>query len=386
MQKNKLILTEKELIELTMKYDYNGSELKNPHFLEKGFLKKNGTYDSFIKKVESICDKWSRLKKKKGQPVMYEIINLYEKAIPILDNRTSNGKKLTEADLIMKDHIQFTLAISEINDGKAHSLNRWATLFGLASNSELEKISKTDILKEKFSKKEVEKIVETFKSTIIKRNKDVVSNSFKHLEKQNKIKKNEVPIFIHLDNSISSPSQTEYDEVDLEKDKILAANKITRNDLYQNHFNKSVIKAKSEIDYMLNSKGLKNIFIGYQVEVIEPISKEQLIDKQQFRKAYADRLIELTLLRENNPAYQVNFIEKRFYIFNTLFLLRELGFPVKNKLIERYEPAQSDVKAIRDSQKVYAIKEREHYKLQYAFSNRIKDEERLSWGFRKIYL
>ena len=49
--KAKLLISEKELIELTMEYGYSGSELNNPHFLEKGFLKKNGAYDSFIKKL-----------------------------------------------------------------------------------------------------------------------------------------------------------------------------------------------------------------------------------------------------------------------------------------------------------------------------------------------
>lgn len=44
MQKAKLLITEKELIELTMAYGYSGSELNNPHFLKKGYLKQNGTY------------------------------------------------------------------------------------------------------------------------------------------------------------------------------------------------------------------------------------------------------------------------------------------------------------------------------------------------------
>lgn len=65
MQKAQLLITEKELIELTMAYGSSGSELNNPHFLKKGYLKQNGTYDSFIKKVESICESWNRLKKKK---------------------------------------------------------------------------------------------------------------------------------------------------------------------------------------------------------------------------------------------------------------------------------------------------------------------------------
>lgn len=204
MQKDMLLITEKELIELTMEYGYSGSELNNTHFLEKGFLKKNGSYNSFIKKVESICESWNRLKKKKGQPVMYEIFNLYEEKIPISSNRINNGKKPTLEDLIMRNYIYFALGINEVNDGKVHSLNKWATLFQLASNQELEEVAKTDVFNDMYWNGEITKVVSTFKSTIIKRNRDVISNSFKHLEKQNKIKKNEVPIFIHLNRSCST--------------------------------------------------------------------------------------------------------------------------------------------------------------------------------------
>lgn len=386
MEKEKLIFTEKELIELTMAYGYSGSELNNPHFLEKGYLKQNGTYDSFIKKVESICESWNRLKKKKGQPVMYEITNLYEKANPIPDSRINNGNKLTEADLLMKDYIHFALCLNEVNDGKAHSLNHWATLFGLTSNRELEEIKHTNIFKNMYWKSEIEKVVNIFKSTIINRNKAIVSNSFKQLEKHDKIKKNEVPFFIHLNDEISSPSRQEYDDVDFEIDKILASNNITRNDYYYNHYKKNVIRAKAEVKIMLEEKGLKKIFIGYQIEVIELLPEEQWMDMQQFLKAYTDRLVQLTLQRENNPAYQVNYVEKRYYIFNTLFLLRELGYQVEEALISKYEPAESDIEAIHDSKKEYAMDKRKQYKLQYAFSNRIKDETLQTWGFKTIYL
>lgn len=386
MQKARLLITEKELIELTIEYGYSGSELNNPHFLEKGFLKKNGTYDSFIKKVESICESWSRLKKKKGQPVMYEIIDLYEKAIPIVDNRINNGKKLTEADLLMKDYIHFALCLNEVNDGKAHSLIQWAELFGLTTRKELNEIVDTNAFTDLYWKSEVAKVISTFKSTITTRNRAVVLNSFKQLKEQQKIMINEVPLFIHLDDTVSSPSQKEFADVDSEIDKILATQNISRNDYYYNQFNRNVIEAKAGVKTMLESKGLKNLFIGYQVEVIELLPKEQWLGMQQFLKAYSDRLIQLTLQRENNPAYQVNYVEKRCYIFNTLFLLRELGYQVEEALISKYEPAKSDVEAIHDSKKEYAMVKREQFKLQYAFSNRIKDETLQTWGFRTVYL
>lgn len=107
---------------------------------------------------------------------------------------------------------------------------------------------------------------------------------------------------------------------------------------------------------------------------------------QQFLKAFSDRLIQLTLTRESKPAYQVNYVEKRFYIFNTLFLLRELGYQVEEALISKYEPTESDVEAIHDSKKEYAMEKREQFKLQYAFSNRIKDETLQNWEFRTVYL
>ena len=386
MQKAKLLITEKELIELTMAYGYSGSELNNPHFLEKGYLKQNGTYDSFIKKVESICESWNRLKKKKGQPVMYEITNLFEKANPITDSRINNGKKLTEADLLMKDYIHFALCHNEVNDGKAHSLIQWAELFGLTTREELDEIADTNAFTDLYWKNEVAKVVSNFKSTIITRNRAVVLNSFKQLEKHNKIKKIEVPFFIHLDDTVSSPSQQEFDDVNYAIDKILASKNVTRNDYYYNHFKQNVIRARAEVKIMLEEKGLKNLFIGYKIEVFELLPEEQWEDKQQFLKAFSDRLTQLTLERENNPAYQVNYVEKRFYIFNTLSLLRELGYQVEEALISKYEPNVSDVEAIHYSKKEYEMEKSEQFNLQYAFSNRIKDETLQTWGFRTVYL
>lgn len=254
MQKNKLLFTEKELIELTMEYGYSGSELNNPHFLEKGYLKQNGTYDSFMKKVKSICESCIRLKKKKGQPVMYEITNLYEKANRIPDSRINNGNKLTEADLLMKDYIHFALCVNEINDGKAHSLNHWAELFGLTTREELNELADTNVFTDLYWGKEVAKVISTFKSTITRRNRDVVSNSFKYLEKQNKIKKSEVPMFIYLDNTVKSASHQEYDEIDMAIDEILTANNVTRNDYYYNHSKQNVIRARAEVQIMLKEK------------------------------------------------------------------------------------------------------------------------------------
>ncbi|MFJ8460878.1 hypothetical protein ACIQ57_17300 [Lysinibacillus xylanilyticus] len=386
MQKAILLITEKELIELTIKYGYSGSELNNPHFLEKGYLKQNGTYDSFIKKVESICESWNRLKKKKGQPVMYEITNLYENANPITDSRINNGKKLTEADLLMKDYIHFALCLNEVSDGKAHSLIQWAELFGLTTREKLDEMADTNAFTDMYWKSEVAKVISTFKSTIITRNRAVVLNSFKKLKEQEKIKVNEVPFFIHLDDTVSSPSQKEFDDVNSEMDKILASQNISRNDYYFKHYNKNVIKAREKIISMLEEKGLKNLFIGYQIEVIELFPAEQLMDMQQFLRAFSDRLIQLTLQRENKPAYQVKYVEKRFYIFNTLFLLRELGYQVEEALISKYEPTESDVEAIHDSKKEYLMGKSEQFNLQYAFSNRIKDETLQTWGFRTVYL
>lgn len=317
---------------------------------------------------------------------MYEITNLYEKANPIPSNRINNGKKLTQEDLIMKDYIHFALCVNEINDGKAHSLNHWAELFGLTTRDELNEIADTIAFTNLYWKNEVTKVVSTFKSTITRRNRDIVSNSFRYLEKQNKIKKSEVPLFIHLDDSISSPSQQEFDDVNFAIDKILASKNVTRNDYYYNHFKQNVIRARAEVKNMLEEKGIKNLFIGYKIEVIELLPEEQWEDKQQFLKAFSDRLIQLTLERENNPAYQVNYIEKRFYIFNTLSLLRELGYQVEEALISKYEPNVSDVEAIHDSKKEYAMGKSEQFKLQYAFSNRIKDETLQTWGFRTVYL
>lgn len=383
MEKKKL--TEKELIELTMDYGYSGSELNNPHFLEKGYLKQNGAYKSFTKKVTSICESWNRLKKKKGQPVMYEIINLKKEPTPIPNNRIKNGKKPTREDFLMRDYIQFCLGLDKFNDGKAHSLNFWAEAFGLTSKADLNELDDTDVFRDLYWKSEVAKVLNTFKSTILARNRAVVLNSFKQLERQNKIKVNDVPLFIHIDKTVSSPSQKEYDDVDFEIDKILASKNLSRNDYYYNHLKGNVVKARAEVKTMLQDKGLSHLFVGYRIELIESFVERQ-IGVKEFLNAYCDRLVQLTLQRENNPKYQVSYVEKRFYIFNTLVLLRELGYQIDEALIKQFEPIEQDLEVMHNAKREYMMGKEEHYKLQYDFSNRVKDEERQAWGFRTIYL
>ncbi|WP_339213582.1 hypothetical protein [Solibacillus sp. FSL W8-0372] len=386
MQTDTVLITEKELIELTVTYGYSGSELTNPHFLEKGFLKQNGTYKSFLKKVESICESWVRLRKKKGQPVMYEITNLYEEALPLEDNRSNNGKKWTEEDLIMQDYIHFVLSLGEVNDEFPRSLNSWAKLFGLPTLEEIDEIVSEEVFDGLYKEKELLKIIEKFKNTIYQRNKEVVSNSFRELEKQNKIQVIKRPIFVLLGGTFSYPSEEEYSDVEKERAKILGSRNVSLRDFFFKPTNEKVIEAKVEVDEMLRTRGLILFYRGYQINDKQSVSYENALGVQQFLKAYSDRLVQLTLQRENNPNYQVNFVEKRFYIYNTLILLRELDYEIDGTLISKYEPTKDDIVSLKDSKRDYVIAERELYHMQFAFSNRVKDEEIGTWGFKVMYV
>lgn len=378
--KEKQELSEKELIELTKEYGYSGAELNNPHFIKKGFLKKNGTYDSFAKKLDSICESWKRLKKKKGQPVLYELVNLYEEAQPIVDKREGNGKQRTPEDETMKEYIFIQLINNQINDNKPYSYKRWGEKFGLLTMP-INTDSLVEPLKVLYKQKELLKIVDEFKLTILKRNKDVVEKSFNQLVKEKRIHITELPIFVHLDNSHSIPSWGKFNEVQTSINEALEQFKINKYEYYFYPNNDKVREVRPEIEKIHFSNGLKSLFKGFQVNVIDKQIYD-LIDKEQFDEAYKNRLIQLTIERSKLEGYKVNFVQKRFYTFNTLMQMQVIGFAISEESLDRYRPTKEEIEAVHQAQIEYAEQEKEkNQNISYRFGEKKEVRKGINYLF-----
>lgn len=384
VSKENLVISEKELIELTVKYDYSGTELNNPHFLEKGFLKQNGTYNSFCKKVDSICESWIRLKKKKGQPVMYEIKNLYKEPNQLVDDRINNGKKRTVEDVKMKEYIFNQLLDEKINDDKPYSYTTWTKQMNFMQVNEIEDEIKIELFERMYWKKEVPRILYEFNSTFEVRNKDVVKKSFIQLVRENKINMFEVPIFILVDNSISYPTKEEFDEVQERINESLKYHGVSHYEYYHNPNSERVKKVKNDVSKIYSLWKIIRAYIGVQVKVVGEQS-EYAINRKEFQQAYQDRLIQLTIDRGKRVSYQVNYIQKKFYTFNTLLIMSMIGFSVDEGLLEGYRPTEEQIEALHQPQIEYAKQKDALIKKKYEFSNRIWNEEKQEWDFINDY-
>lgn len=97
--------TELELIEILDTFNLDGSKFKDTaHFKNKGFIKKgNNTYDSFIKKIESLFEYVEPIKKEYKQPVKYKVGEYKEKPSVIVDGRKNNKRQKSNLDYKMSE-------------------------------------------------------------------------------------------------------------------------------------------------------------------------------------------------------------------------------------------------------------------------------------------
>lgn len=304
-------LTETELIKLTVKYGHDGSELKNRYFMKNGYLEKgNNSHNSFIKKVESICESHQRLKKKRGEHEVYYLINgLYDS----MDDYTGGkgGYKYNNI-LPLKDYILqkitfVSYALDFEDDDIAtwsptpkmnHTYGTWAYKLGLPYEYDEEKLEIVEeFLCRFFTPLQVELILKEYKNHRVLRSRSLVQQVFKQLQKENKIEVTEKYFGKTRDNYNKSIAKEKYDELYSQLDSTLKEANINKTVW---NLQKNNPKVKMAQDNFENENEGNFISIGksYKVKLLYDLYDENREfdfngEWESFINAYYDNLISL---------------------------------------------------------------------------------------------
>lgn len=193
---NDLELTEKEFIELTIKWGFAGEEFDTKAWRERGCLKSNdGTHKKLFKKGKTRYD--NVLLKGTGSNRIYTLSGLKETPTEKEDGRTDNGRNLTkDENEIIREYFfnQLSRRISHRENGWAETLNLWGMDWInelKVSESEWESYRKN--LQDAFSAQVkitdeiIKKMILDIEENLKKNYRSLAEKSIEKLEKENRI-------------------------------------------------------------------------------------------------------------------------------------------------------------------------------------------------------
>lgn len=125
---NDLQLTEREFIELTIEWGYKGEEFECKAWQERGCLKSNdGTHKKLISKGKTHFEIVTI--KGTGSKRIYTLSGLKETPSERINGNSTNGKKETEDDVIIREYFfnQLSKRISHKEEGWAETINLWGS-------------------------------------------------------------------------------------------------------------------------------------------------------------------------------------------------------------------------------------------------------------------
>ncbi|MEK4628709.1 hypothetical protein MKZ17_10930 [Solibacillus sp. FSL R7-0682] len=304
-----ITLNEKELIELTVKYGYNGKELENKHFIEKGYLKKNVGYDSFMKKVNSICESVTKQRKKKGElHPTYTLIGLKDVADEIKDNRKFNG--IDDAHIKMSKY--FFNQLLNVNESN-HTFTKWGSLCSGVHTFNINYNNVNDLFSKMYFGQDTQFIMNHFKSYINNRNKSYAKVSIKLLENENKIKTKETYTCETIDNKIINSNVHIYNDFNSKLRSIVESHGYTLfNYSYSLSDNKQL---SSSIEKLKQTMGINKIWKSISIEIIDNTPYNIDFD---FNELYWSKTIDNVKELKGNKL--LSFSDK-FKVFNFLSMI-----------------------------------------------------------------
>ena len=337
---NETIFTEEEAIQITIEHGYDGSEFETSVWKQRGCLKNNGTLKTLISKLETIYNNVEVVGK--GKKRRYILTDKKDK----VSERALNykGSVATIEDEIMKEYIFNQLLKYENGVTRSYrSYKGWAKILGFIDIETLNVEEMIQTIKELhfglpfiYNPKE---IVSKFIYTLDIRNKDVIEKSFNQLEKEGRIKVEEVYMFKTIEGEYEEVWLETYEEAEeyvrdfLEsKDVSYYAYIQSVNSFHKSNKMKEIIKEVKEL--LTNEFGIKYFFKSFKVTVLDRTVKKE-VSKDEFNHAYFQRLIKLSKNRQGKEDYKNSTsFWKRFYLLNTLILLDHIGVDVSESLKE----------------------------------------------------
>jgi hypothetical protein len=361
-------VTEKELIDLTIEYGFDGSEFKTAAWKENKSLKRDGSQTALMKKALTIHESVELVKDKNGKALRgskrrYALGK--KRDVQLEREYNYNGRPLTEEDKTMKEYVFSQLL--EINDTPhtrdTYSIKIWANMIKLYNRRASVKDTK-ELFSDYYYNKESTKVVRTFNERIESRVIDSVKLSISHLEKENRITTCE-KYFAITSDGIKEIQKEFFDVIKLFLTKELAYYDVKYDDYKNAKIRKYNVSSNLEdvinkVDKELeDTYDIIKIFTGIKIEIIDnEIVRE--VSQNESNKAFINKLVKLTHdsqnKKERKEEYTASgFIEKEFHNFNVFLILRDVfGVTGLDDDIKRLEPKEEQIEDIRYIKKKFA--------------------------------
>lgn len=331
------VFTEEQAIKITIKHGYDGSEFQTSAWKQRGCLKPDRTLEGLISKLKTIYE--SVVVEGRGKKRKY-ILN--GKKDEVKERKFNyKGSVATVEDEVMKEYIFNYLSK---HSGFTQSYKGWAEVLGFPDTSNysfdkmVQQIKKLHLgFPTIYNPKEA---VSKFIQTINTRNKDVIEKSFQRLEREGRIKVSEVYNIKTIEGKFEEIDKEEYEKLESFLHEMLKSYDITLyaytqavTSIFKSDKMRNIV---NEINQQLAAEfNIKYFFKSFKVDVLEKTIKKE-VSKEEFIQAYINRLIKLSKNRQNKDDYK-NSISfwKRFYLLNTLTLLKFNGFNGTDELISK---------------------------------------------------
>ncbi|PLR99618.1 hypothetical protein [Bacillus sp. T33-2] len=316
--------TEEEAIKITIENGYDGSEFNTTVWKQRGCLKPNRTLQALISKLQTIYN-------------IVEITGTGKKRRYILtgikdqvSDRKFNykGSVLTVEDETMKEYIFNSLILS--NNHFSQSYKSWSKYLGFIDTNSFNIDDMIQVIKELHSGFPLiynpKEVISVFIQTLNIRNKDVIEKSFRHLEKEGRIKVNESYNIKFISGQYESINQLEYENIVEYIKGFLQSKNVTyyaySHALTSIHKTKKMIQTINEVtEFLSDHFNIEYVFKSFGVTIIDKTIKKD-VTKEQFLQAYFTRLIKLSKDRQGKQEYNNSLsFWKRFYLLNTFTLL-----------------------------------------------------------------
>jgi hypothetical protein len=329
--------TEEQAIYFTIENGYNGSEFETAAWKQRKCLKPDRTLKGLISKLETIFDYVEVTGTGKKRKYI-----LKDKKVHITERQYNyKGSVPTPEDETMTEYIFNKLLTYPKGFNK--SFRGWAKCIGFI---EPDQLHIEDMIKEIkqthvnfpviYNPKEA---VSVFLQTLSTRNKDIIEKSFQRLEKDNRIQVTVIYNIKHTDGTYSTIRQLEYEEILSHITTLLESNGVSYyaysqalTSIHKSENMKLIIKEVAE--YLEHYFGIDYLFKSFSISITDKTIKRD-VAFDEFNSAYCQRLIKLTLDRQEKKEYKDSIVFwKRFYLLNTFVLLRFINATKTDELIK----------------------------------------------------
>ena len=335
---DEITVTEREAIELLMEYGYSdGSEFETSIWKARDCLKENhDTQKAVLRKLNCVFEQVSY--DGKGKKRKYYLHGLRKEMLEDLGGNI--GRRPTDNDFLMDEYI-FN-ALVDMKNKTANTYGKWAReleildKYNFYANNILEML--LELHKETPVNFNTSEIRDEFINTITKRNSDIIEKAFQRLRKAKRVEVKTYYNFKKIDGSYKLVSQNEYEKVSNEFTSFLAKedidyfrfNKIRNKKRPSERETEILESAKTELAHF----DIEFYFKSFDVEILDKTIRQD-VSKDEFEKAYFDRLIDLTEHRQQGYSKKTReYFWQKYYNLNTLAILRHIGIKELDKDIE----------------------------------------------------